>query len=125
MSAQNGIWELAPFADAAGEATFYGGLDKGGREEGQRDRQIDLSDAALLADADFLHCGYSTGDHLVEPLAAFGDSAHQACASRELLRFDIRDALWGSGIRRDLLDGGLCQGILSDRSSERSGSSSV
>jgi hypothetical protein len=37
----------------------------------------------------------------------------------------LRDALWGSRIRRDLLDGGFCQGIVSDRSSERAGSSSV
>jgi hypothetical protein len=29
-------------ADAAGETTFYGGLDKVGREEGERDRHVDL-----------------------------------------------------------------------------------
>jgi hypothetical protein len=37
----------------------------------------------------------------------------------------LRDALCGSRIRRDLLEGGLCHAIVSDRSSDRSGASSV
>src|SRR5260370_41302601 len=32
-------------------------------------------------------------------------------------RTSLRDALYGSRIRRDLLDGGFCQGIVSDGSS--------
>jgi hypothetical protein len=84
-------WRIAePFdADAAGQATFYGGLDKIGREEGERDRHVDLPNAALLADADFLDCGHSTIDHIVELLAAFCDGADKACASLELLRLDV------------------------------------
>jgi hypothetical protein len=38
-------------ADAAGQAAFYGCLDKIGREEGERDGHIDLSSAAFLASA--------------------------------------------------------------------------
>ena len=76
-------------ADAAGETTFDGSFDEIGREEGERDRHVDLPDAALLADADFLDGGHSTGDHIIEPLAAFGDGAHQACAALELLRLDF------------------------------------
>src|SRR6476619_2237537 len=38
-------------ADAAGQATFYGGFDKIGCKEGKRDGHIDLSNAALLASA--------------------------------------------------------------------------
>jgi len=79
-----------PFdADAAGQATFYGGLDKIGREEGERYGHVDLPNAALLADADFLDCGHSTNDHIVEPLAAFCDGADKVCASLELLRLDV------------------------------------
>jgi hypothetical protein len=59
------------------------------RQEGKRDGHVDLPDAALLAGADFLDCRHSTGDDIVEPLAAFGDRAHQACASLELLRLDV------------------------------------
>ena len=76
-------------ADATGQASFDRCLDKVGREEGERDGHIDLPDAALLADADFLDCRHSTGDDIVEPLAAFGDGVHQACASLELLRLDV------------------------------------
>jgi hypothetical protein len=47
-------------ADAAGQATFYGGFDKVGRKEGERDRHIDLPDAAFLARAKFGDVGYST-----------------------------------------------------------------
>jgi hypothetical protein len=32
-------------ADAAGQATFYGRLDKIGSEEGERDRHVDLPNA--------------------------------------------------------------------------------
>ena len=40
-------------------------------------------------------------------------------------RTSLRDALCGSNIRRDLLDGGLCQGIVSNWASGRSDASSV
>jgi hypothetical protein len=38
-------------ADAAGQAAFYGCLDKIGREEGERDGHIDLPSATFLASA--------------------------------------------------------------------------
>ena len=76
-------------ADAAGQAAFHGRFGKVGSEEGERDRHVDLPNAALLADADFLHCRYSTGDHIVEPLTAFGDGLDKSCAALELLRLDV------------------------------------
>jgi hypothetical protein len=84
-------WRIAePLdTDAAGQTTFDRCLDKAGREEGERDRHVDLPDAAFFADADFLDGGHSTGDDIVEPLAAFGDSADEACAALELFRLDI------------------------------------
>ena len=48
------------FADAAGQATFYGRFDKIGCEEGERDSHIDLSNAALLARAKLSDRGHST-----------------------------------------------------------------
>jgi hypothetical protein len=47
-------------ADAAGEATFYRCFDKIGGEESERDGQIDLPNAALLAGAKLRDRGYST-----------------------------------------------------------------
>jgi hypothetical protein len=38
-------------ADAAGQATFHGGFDKIGGEEGERDGHIDQPSAALFASA--------------------------------------------------------------------------
>jgi len=40
-------------AGATGQATFYGCFDKVGCEEGERDRHVDLPNAALLASAKF------------------------------------------------------------------------
>lgn len=47
-------WQLAELfqADAAGQAAVYGGLDEGGREEGKRQRQVDVTYAAMLAARD-------------------------------------------------------------------------
>jgi hypothetical protein len=47
-------------AYAAGQATLYCCFDKIGREEGERDRHIDLPGAALLARAKFCDRGYPT-----------------------------------------------------------------
>jgi hypothetical protein len=94
-------------ADAAGKATFDGSFDQIGREEGERDGQVDLANAALFADADFLDCDNSTGDDIVEPLAAFGDGADQSCASLELFGSGVVSGfiMWQQD-RRDFLDGG-------------------
>ena len=45
-------------ADAAGQATFYGRLDKIGCEEGERDGHIDLPNAAFLASAELCDRGH-------------------------------------------------------------------
>src|ERR1700733_10583522 len=113
---------LAPFgrriaepfdANAAGQAALKGGLDKVGCEEGERDRYVDLPDAALLPEADFLDGGYSTGDDVVEPLAAFGDNAHEACPALELLRLDFppRRIMRQQDPARSFV-GGFCLGIV-------------
>jgi hypothetical protein len=54
-------------ADTAGQAAFYGGLDKIGREEGERDGQIDLPHAAFLASTKLSDSGRSTRDNIVKP----------------------------------------------------------
>jgi len=43
-----------------GQAALDGCFNKVRCAEGERDRHVDLPDAALLADADFLDCGHST-----------------------------------------------------------------
>ena len=84
-------WRIAEPLDtnAARQATFNGRFDKVGREEGKRDGHIDLPNTALLADADSLDSRHPTVDHVVEPLAAFGDGADQACPALELFRLDL------------------------------------
>jgi hypothetical protein len=52
-------------ADAAGQATFHGCFDKVGCEEGERDRHVDLPNAALLPRAEFADAGYSTRNHII------------------------------------------------------------
>ena len=60
---------LAPFggqiaetldADAAGQAAFYSSFNKIGREESERDRHVDLPDAAFLAGTELCDGGHST-----------------------------------------------------------------
>ena len=49
-----------PFdTDATGQATFYGCLDKVGCEEGERDRHIDLPNAASFSRAKFCDRGHA------------------------------------------------------------------
>src|ERR1700737_2620461 len=50
-------------ADAAGQAAFYGFLDKIGRKEGERDGHIDLSSAAFLGSAKLCARGHPTQAH--------------------------------------------------------------
>jgi hypothetical protein len=47
-------------ADAAGQATFYGCFDKVGCEEGERDRHVDLPNAAPLASEKLSDSSHST-----------------------------------------------------------------
>jgi hypothetical protein len=76
-------------ANATGQATFYGCFDKVGCEKGERDRHVDLANAALLASAKLGDVGYSTRDHIIQPLAASRDSADQARAAFKLSRSDF------------------------------------
>ena len=46
--------------NAAGQTTFHCGFDEIGREEGERDRHVDLARAACLASAKFCDGSYST-----------------------------------------------------------------
>src|ERR1700733_4417923 len=81
-------WRIAePLdADAARQTAFHGSFDEIRSEEGERDRHVDLPNAAPFLDADFLDCRYSTRDYIIQPPAAFGDGADQASASLKLFR---------------------------------------
>ena len=76
-------------ADATGQATFYGCFDKIGSEEGERDRHVDLPNAALFADAKLGDRCHSTRDHIIQPPAASRDGADKAGAALELFRTDV------------------------------------
>jgi hypothetical protein len=76
-------------ADATGQATFYGCFDKIGSEEGERDRHVDLPNAALFAGAKLSDRCHSTRDHIIQPPAASRDGADKAGAALELFRTDV------------------------------------
>ena len=104
-------------ADAAGQATFYGCFDEIGRAEGERDGYVDLPNAAPLASAKFGDIGYSTRDYIIQPPTTSCYCANQARTALNCSgRTSLRDLLCGSRIPRALLNGGLCQAIVSDRS---------
>ena len=81
-------WRIAePLdADAAGQATFYGRFNKIGCEEGERDRHVDMPNAALIARAKFNDRGHPTCDHIIQPPTTSGDSVDQARPALELFR---------------------------------------
>jgi hypothetical protein len=56
------VWQIAETFNtyAAGQATFNGGFDKIGRKERERDRHVDLTDTAFLADGKFCDGGRPT-----------------------------------------------------------------
>src|SRR5262245_11823030 len=56
--------------DIRATATLDGGPHQVGREEGERDRHIDLSSAAFVAPGNLLDAGDGTGDDLVNPVPA-------------------------------------------------------
>ena len=76
-------------ADATGEATFYGGFDEIGCQEGERDHQIDLPDAALFACSKLGDVGHSTRDNVIQEAATSGDGANQARTAFEILRSNV------------------------------------
>jgi hypothetical protein len=68
-------------ADAARQSSLDGCLHEFGREERERDRQIDLSNAAFVPRGDLFDTGDGAGDDLIKPT-----SATRACAVVDGLR---------------------------------------
>ena len=65
-------------ADAAGQAAFNGSSHQIRGKEGQRDRHVDLTRAALLTRGDLLHVGHHAGYALADPAAVWSEDADQA-----------------------------------------------
>ena len=76
-------------SNAAGQAAFNGGSDKIGREEGERDRHVDLPNAALFADAKLGDRCHSTRDHIIQPPTTLRDGVNQARPPLEPFRTDV------------------------------------
>ena len=110
-------WRIAePLdTDAAGQTTFDRCLDQAGREE--------ASEMAILTCLT-LHFSRTQIPWTVVTRPETTSSSHWRPLAMALTRrarrsncfgwTSLRDALWGSRIRRDRLDGGFCQGIVSD-----------
>src|SRR5258707_15305432 len=67
-------------ADAARQSSFDGSLHEVGREERERDRHIDLSDAAFVAGSNLLDTGHGAGDNLIKPTSAARDRCDECGA---------------------------------------------
>jgi hypothetical protein len=57
-------------ADAVRQSSFDGSLDEIGREEGERDRHIDLANAAFFPCSNLLDTGDTAGNDLIKPAPA-------------------------------------------------------
>src|SRR5271169_1249831 len=66
--------------DASRQAALDRGTDQVGREEGERDRHVDMADAALLAQSNLLSFSDGTGDDLVQPATALAASSRERSA---------------------------------------------
>ena len=64
-------------ADAARQSSFDGSLHQFGREEGKRDRHVDLSNAAFVACSDLLDTGDGAGNDLIKPTPATRDGGNE------------------------------------------------
>src|SRR5258706_4826206 len=60
-------------ADAARQSSFDGGLHEVGREERERDRHIDLSNAAFVTRSNLLDTGHGASNNLIKPPPAARD----------------------------------------------------
>src|SRR5258708_31181534 len=69
-----------------------------GREKGERDRHVDLADAALFACGDLLDIGHGAGNDFVEPAPGAGDGRDERGAG---LRADGAGILRRSGFWHD------------------------
>src|SRR5258707_7502282 len=54
-------------ADPARQSSFDGSLHELGREERERDRHIDLSNAAFVAGSNLLDTGHGASNNLIKP----------------------------------------------------------
>ena len=64
-------------ADAARQPSFDGSLHEYGREERERDRHIDLSNAAFFACSNLLDTGDGAGNDLLKPTPATRDRGNE------------------------------------------------
>jgi hypothetical protein len=69
------------YADAARQSPFYGSLHQLGRQESQRDRHIDLSNAALVACSNLGDTGDGPGHDLIKPTPATRDGGNESVDS--------------------------------------------
>src|SRR6266481_1474841 len=60
-------------ADAARQSSFDGSLHELGREERERDRDIDLSNAPFVAGSNLLDAGHGASNNLIKPPPAARD----------------------------------------------------
>ena len=67
-------------ADPARQSSFDGSLHEVGREERERDRHIDLSNAAFVAGSNLLDTGHSASNNLIKPTPAARDRCDECGA---------------------------------------------
>ena len=84
-------WSVAKAfdSDATGQAAFNSSPHQIGCEEGERDRHVDVTDAALFADGHLFNISDRSGDDLIQPSTSPSDGIHKAPASLSALRSDI------------------------------------
>ena len=70
----------ADYSHAMGESSFDRSLDEVGREEGKRDRHVDLADAAAVSGRDAFRIRRRVRDELIEPATPAGDRCDQESA---------------------------------------------
>src|SRR5207249_12020479 len=85
-------------ADAARQSSFDGSLHEVGREERERDRHIDLSNAAVVADSNLLDTGHGASNNLIKPTPAARDRCNKRGAG---LGANGSKILWRDRYRRD------------------------
>ena len=67
-------------ADAARQSSFDGSLHEVGREERERDRHIDLSNAAFVAGGNLRDTGHGASNNLIKPTPAARDRCDECGA---------------------------------------------
>jgi len=92
-------------ADAARQSSFDGSLHEIGREERERDRHIDLSNAAFVAGSNLLDTGHGASNNLINGAAPAKNSAFTS-AGAELRLSKRRFALRQVRCRRAQAPGG-------------------